>query len=241
MGSPLVCLLFLQIAFICAVPSCPSGDSIVEWKKYLNNNFYLSNHDIWDQIEKKRNVGLFNNQYVTTLSETMKACRDILYFSSFGACDGTSDKTIEMYLKSAHWRGVMVEAFPSNIAALTNILADRGALQRSLVLEAAAMEECDGPTVSLRSPVAEPDDSSKPHWLRRQSSSVVTQEQAEKNKLFPKVWKLTDVRCMTGLAVMKEFDSRFSDEAPPPPSLRRRTDILKIDVEGSSVPVRVYW
>lgn len=230
-------ILLLEASAVDSIRRCPSGDAIIEWKKYLNVNFYSVKQDVWDKSDKKKNIGLFNNQYVTILSDIMNACKDVLYFASFGACDGTSDKTIESFMQNGHWRGVLVEAFPANVAELTQTLTQRGALQRSLVLEAAAMDQCDRPTVSLRSPVANPEDLNKPHWLRRQSSSVVTEEQKAKNKRFPDVWKLADVRCITGLDVMQEFDRRFSDEAPPPPSSRRRADILKIDVEGASVPV----
>ena len=56
------------------------------------------------------------------LSELAEAASATLFFVSVGACDGTEDPTIKLFLKHRHWEGLFVEPMDLNVRDLRNML-----------------------------------------------------------------------------------------------------------------------
>lgn len=198
----------------------------------------------WRYLFRSRSASDFFDQYLRKLSKVFKESNAIVNFALVGACDGISDPTIKYrYLKLDHWRGVFVEPMTINVRDLTKFLADNGAANRSLVIQAAATDVCAEPTIKVERPLYEEkaNSSSIPHWLRRQIGSIVpkTRDHARPE------WMLEEVACLTAPEILLQWAESTSTHKQKNKEKRnknkktkkRRPHILKIDAEGHDYEV----
>eukprot|EP01006_Ploeotia_vitrea_P062124 TRINITY_DN80416_c0_g1_i1.p1 TRINITY_DN80416_c0_g1~~TRINITY_DN80416_c0_g1_i1.p1 ORF type:complete len:300 (-),score=-32.00 TRINITY_DN80416_c0_g1_i1:57-956(-) len=229
----LFCVLFaLHITFCyCA---CDSNSVLKEWKSHLIKRYDTSpSPTLWEV--GSRNIFIFHKIFVGKLSELSKSCNEPFYFASIGACDGTSDKAIELFYQNKHWNGVFVEAYPPNIGALNEKLNENNAMKRALVLSAAAMEHCTNSTIYLRTPSVDFNNTQVRHWIRRQSAHVPSEFDMKRKRY--KIEKMTPVPCLSGKDILESFDNKFSFVHTRKNELNHRAYLLKIDIEGTSVSV----
>ena len=172
---------------------CTSKDDISEWRQFLTKNYFEKKHEVWDPERFDTNLNLFHSNYVDSLSSFAYSCDRLMYVASIGACDGTSDKLLDYFYRSKHWRAVLVEANTANVIALNTLLETKNVNSNSLIVSGAIMAVCENSTVMLRTPNADPNDPSLPHWLRRQAGSIPTPEEFQKNLKHKKVWTMTEV------------------------------------------------
>ena len=158
------------------------------------DNYYDKKHHIWDPSRFDTNVYLFHNNYVESLSTFVKSCKTNMYIASIGACDGTSDKLLDLFYRYKHWRALLVEANALNVAALQSLLESKDITHNSIIVSGAIMSKCYNSTIMLRTPNADPNDIKLPHWLRRQAGSIPTPEELQKNLKHKNVWNISEVK-----------------------------------------------
>ena len=131
----------------------------------------------WSQMYAvKRPQDVFDH-YAKILSETFKKHSAVVNFVLCGACDGTHDRTIsDLYLPNRHWRGLFIEPIAINFQDLQTFLVHHNVSDRSYALHAAVMNQCNSPTVVLRTVNTESRNvnlSRWSHWRSREKGAIV--------------------------------------------------------------------
>lgn len=118
-------------------------------------------HDVdshtWAKDHSSKSVEVRFNFSLEKLSELYLVHNILLNIIIVGACDGRSDKSIEMFVKNSHWKGLFVEPVQQNVRDLRRMFSNRSHSQtpgtlgvrtnaRSIVLKAAALDRygCGG-------------------------------------------------------------------------------------------------
>lgn len=149
------------------------SQALEQWALSLTNDDY--DYDKWRIKFHSRSTVDFFNGYAKLLSKVFKNYNAKVNFVMIGACDGTGDNTIKhLYLPNNHWRGVFVEPLTMNIRDLIRYMSINNATHRSYIIQAAATAKCKSSTLLMERPLyEEKNDSSIPHWLRRQIGSLL--------------------------------------------------------------------
>jgi len=101
--------------FVKTIEQSWSGDDY--FNSYNRKVRYLSRMDARRYV-----LTLFFCTRAWQLSELAEAASATLFFVSVGACDGTEDPTIKLFLKHRHWEGLFVEPMDLNVRDLQNML-----------------------------------------------------------------------------------------------------------------------
>ena len=194
------------------------------------------NASFWHDKMKLQAQHAFHH-YIGLVSDVMKSKGATVNFLLVGACDGTHDVTIkERFLPNSHWNAGFVEPMEINVNDLTKYLTTENVISRSHIIKAAVNNECVNATIRVKFPKYEAvkGTDAVPHWLRRQIGGIVSAT----DKVRDPMWKVEDVRCMTGVDVINEW-SKATKKANPKKkqkeykaSQKKRVHILKIDAEG---------
>ena len=208
-------------------------------------------------ITKKRSQPQYVfDYYVKRLSDLFLAKGAMVNFALVGACDGTNDVTIrERYLPNEHWRGLFVEPILLNVEDLRKYLTESKVMHRSHIIQAAATNECNRSTITVKTPSRDyMTDSKIPHWMRRQIGGIVAIRPDGKPRL-PNGWRTEEVPCMRGSEILQkwavEVNRHTMDKGKTnvttdnssnrvvkgrkkglKGSAKRRPHVLKIDAEG---------
>jgi hypothetical protein len=132
-------------------------------------------------------------------------------FALVGACDGTNDVTIrERFLPNEHWRGLFVEPISLNVEDLRKYLQEHNVMHRSHIIQAAATNQCNKSTITVKTPSREyMTDSKVPHWMRRQIGGIVAIRPDGKPRL-PNGWRAEEVPCMRGSEILHKWAEEFN-------------------------------
>jgi hypothetical protein len=128
---------------------------------------------------------------------------------------GITDPTIKYrFFKYPNWRAVFVEPMKNNIDDLKIFLEKNGALNRSLIIRAAATSECTTPTLTVERPLYEEKTKANPnktipHWLRRQIGSILP---AHRDHPRPE-WTTEEVRCVTASDILSDWGKTMGSRA----------------------------
>lgn len=147
------------------------------------------------------------NFYLSRMSTAFQNHGANLNFVSVGACDGTADKAIDMFLlpNNSHWHGVFVEPMSNNVRDLHKRLEKFNVTDRSTVIRAAATRHCTEDTLRVQRPLYEETKPETPHWLRRQIGGVVTKDAPPKAH-----WVFEDVQCVTGYDILSLWSTMIN-------------------------------
>lgn len=175
-------IILFMIVQICAVvadllksPKAMQKAAVSAWVNKLTPRDY--NATVWSQMYAiKRPQDVFAH-YAKMLSDTFKEHSAVVNFVLCGACDGTHDKTIsELYLPNYHWRGLFIEPIAVNFHDLQLFLIHHNVSSRSFAIHAAVTNQCNSPTVVLRTV----NTASKnvnltrwSHWRSREKGAIV--------------------------------------------------------------------
>ena len=149
--------------------------AVSAWVNQLSPRDY--NSTVWSQMYAiKRPQDVFAH-YAKILSDTFNEHSAVVNFVLCGACDGTHDKTIsELYLPNRHWRGLFIEPIEVNFHDLQLFLIHHNVSSRSHAIHAAVTNQCNSPTVVLRTV----NTASKnvnltrwSHWRSREKGAIV--------------------------------------------------------------------
>lgn len=217
--------------------------AVEEWAKSLEPAKDY-NATYWIQAFRKQPQNFFDF-YIQKLSDVFKQKGATVNFVLVGACDGTNDRTIrDRYIPNSHWSGVFVEPMRLNIEDLKVFLKDNNLEERSTIIQAAASDKCPNATVPFKYPIYEEKKGKDkvPHWLRRQIGGIVHPGEKVKDPL----WRVEDVRCITGVQVIEEW-SKLTKKVNPKrakkggnnikATQKKRPHILKVDAEGFDAQV----
>jgi hypothetical protein len=171
------------------------------------------NPQAWIKQHGTKSVEVYFNFYLEKLSKIYSLNKMVLSFMMVGACDGKSDRSIQKYVESGHWRGLFVEPVHQNVHDLRRMLANWShtagaphAGSRSLVVRAAALDHCANDTVTLTRP---PDswlrDEKLPHWKSREISRVFNPS----SDTTYAHWVTENVRCVTGNDLVGHWSSKY--------------------------------
>lgn len=180
-------LLWLVIGMIMLKSSCARGQGsdaeiskgsarkrqqalLVEWVKSLKPEVDYAGTKNWTVMFANIDPETFFIGYIEKFSKIAKKIGATVNFASIGACDGSNDDIIEMFLAKSHWHGVFIEPMSDNFADLTNFLATNGVTNRSTTIRGAATAECKEPFLEVKKPVFGDEE---PHWRRRQIGSIL--------------------------------------------------------------------
>lgn len=184
----------------------PQYQALKIWADSLTEADYNETH--WRTFFHSRSSVDFFNGYARRISDIFKKVDAKVNFAMVGACDGTGDNTIKhLYLPNSHWRGVFVEPMGINVRDLIQYMSVKNAAHRSLIIRAAATSVCLNATLQVERPLyEEKNDSSIPHWLRRQIGSVLptTRKHARKE------WIIEEVRCVTAKDILSDWATAFN-------------------------------
>jgi hypothetical protein len=143
---------------------------LVEWVKLLKPETDYNGTKQWTTMFGSKDPETFFNGYSGKFSKIAEKIGAFVNFVSIGACDGSNDETIEIFLANSHWKGVFVEPMSDNFADLTNFLSVNGVANRSTTIKGAATAECVEPYLEMKKPGYGKEE---PHWKRRQIGSIL--------------------------------------------------------------------
>lgn len=143
---------------------------LVEWVKLLKPEIDYAGTKNWTVMFRNKDPEAFFNGYIDKFSKIADKIGASVNFVSIGACDGSNDDTIEMFLAKSHWHGVFIEPMSDNFADLTNFLATNGVTNRSTTIRGAATAECKESFLEMKKPMFGDEE---PHWRRRQIGSIL--------------------------------------------------------------------
>ena len=221
---------------------------VEKWITWLKNQEDMKQNKFQKEIGREWTGDDYFNAYNRRMSLFAEAAHTNLFFMSIGACDGTEDPTINLFVKNPHWEGLFVEPMDLNVRDLRVMLQSRTVLNRSIIVQAAATAVCRKPTLTFSRPLFEQINKSNEHWLRRQIGGVI--EKGSRAD-WPD-WKDETVKCTTGPRLISEWSDRFyyksiakhqkQTDHYRTSSLSRlkrriRPHVLRVDVEGHDFEV----
>ena len=219
-----------------------------KWIIWLKTQEDMKQNKFQKEIGREWTGDDYFNAYNRRMSLFAEAAHTTLFFMSIGACDGTEDPTIKLFVKNPHWEGLFVEPMDLNVRDLRVMLQSRAVLNRSIIVQAAATAVCKKPTLTFSRPLFEQINKSNEHWLRRQIGGVI--EKGSRAD-WPD-WKDETVKCTTGPRLISEWSDRYyyksiakhqkQTDHYRTSSLSRlkrriRPHVLRVDVEGHDFEV----
>ncbi|MGG2382891.1 hypothetical protein, partial [Salmonella enterica] len=88
-----------------------------------------------------------------------------------------------------------------NVRDIITFMAKHNAAHRSLIIRAAATNDCENPIIKMERPLYEEKNASIPHWLRRQIGSILPEHRNHARK----EWIIEEVRCVTGKDILHDW------------------------------------
>lgn len=205
----------------------PQRAALEAWAASLNPELDY-NSTQWRYMFRSRSASDYFDQYVKKLSKLFMNHNAIVNFAMVGACDGKTDPTIKYrFLTNDHWRGVFVEPMEMNVRDLSSFLEEKGGINRSYILKAAATDVCESPTITVERPLYEEkaalENKTVPHWLRRQIGSILPKHR----DLARPDWTLEHVPCLTASKILSEW-AKATSQTSEGKIIKRRPHVLKV-------------
>jgi hypothetical protein len=185
--------------------------AVKAWAESLTDKDYDPSD--WAKTHKWQPANFFEF-YASKLSEIFAETGAKVNFALVGACDGTNDRTIrDKFLKFEHWRGVFVEPFSINFNDLSSYMEKNGVSHRAHLIHAAATSKCTSPTIKMKRPTFEEQNSSLPHWMRRQIGAVVPLTKL--NNKMTGGWIAEFTRCVSGPEILQDWTDALNHQTRP--------------------------